>query len=91
MIRPYQYRPVWFYAMAYAGSWLPWFLGLYLGSEPEFARYAPLLNFIGLFGPIGASSVLVLTYQRPGAKAAIVHDGRSTPIPWSPYIGAAAW
>ena len=36
-------------------------------------------------------SVLVLTYQRPGAKAAIVHDGRSTPIPWSPYIGAAAW
>ena len=61
MIRPYQYRPVWSYAMAYAGSWLPWFLGLYLGSEPEFARYAPLLNFIGLFGPIGASSVLVLT------------------------------
>jgi hypothetical protein len=29
-------------------------------------------------------SVLVLTDQRPGAKAAIVHDGRSTPIPWSP-------
>ena len=36
-------------------------------------------------------SVLVLTYQQPGAKAAIVHDGRSTPIPWSPSIGAAAW
>ena len=36
-------------------------------------------------------SVLVLTYQQPGAKAAIMHDGRSTPIPWSPYIGAAAW
>jgi hypothetical protein len=35
--------------------------------------------------------VLVLTYQRPGAKAAIVHDGRSTPIPWSPSIAAAAW
>ena len=35
-------------------------------------------------------SVLVLTYQRPGAKAAIVHDGLSTPIPWSSYIGAAA-
>jgi hypothetical protein len=35
--------------------------------------------------------VLVLTYQRPGAKAAILHDGRSTPIPWSPYIGVAAW
>jgi hypothetical protein len=36
-------------------------------------------------------SILVLTYQRPGAKAAIVHDGRSTPIPWSPHIGLAAW
>jgi hypothetical protein len=36
-------------------------------------------------------SVLVLTYQRPGAKAAIVHDGRSTPIPWSPSIAVAAW
>jgi len=36
-------------------------------------------------------SVLVLTYQQSGAKAAIVHDGRSTPITWSPYIGAAAW
>ena len=35
--------------------------------------------------------LLVLTYQRPGAKAAIVHDGRSTPIPWSPHIGVAAW
>jgi hypothetical protein len=36
-------------------------------------------------------SVLVLTCQQPGAKAAIVHDGRSTPIPRSPYIGVAAW
>ena len=35
--------------------------------------------------------VLVLTYQQPGAKAAIVHDGRSTPLPWSPHIGVAAW
>ena len=39
----------------------------------------------------GDGRVLVLTYQRPGAKAAIVHDGRPTPIPWSPYIGVAAW
>jgi hypothetical protein len=35
--------------------------------------------------------ILVLTYQRPGAKAAIMHDGQPTPIPWSPYIGVAAW
>ena len=36
-------------------------------------------------------SVLVLTYQRPGTNATILHNGRSTPLPWSPYIGVAAW
>jgi hypothetical protein len=36
-------------------------------------------------------SVLVLTYQRPGAKAMIVREGRSDPIPWSPSITVAAW
>ena len=36
-------------------------------------------------------SVLVLTYLRPGTNATIVHDGRSTPIRWSPYITVAAW
>jgi membrane protease YdiL (CAAX protease family) len=59
--RPYDYRPVSFFVIAYAGSWLPWFYGLYLGSEPGFERYVALLNFMGLFGPIGASSFLVLT------------------------------
>jgi hypothetical protein len=38
-----------------------------------------------------AGSVLVVTYLRPGRNATILHDGRSTPIPWSPYIGIAAW
>jgi hypothetical protein len=36
-------------------------------------------------------SVLVLTYLRPGTNATIVHDGRSTSIPWSPSISVAAW
>jgi hypothetical protein len=36
-------------------------------------------------------SVLVLSYLRPGTNATIVHDGRSAPIPWSPYISVAAW
>jgi len=35
--------------------------------------------------------VLVVTYLRPGLNATILHGGRSTPLPWSPYIGAAAW
>jgi hypothetical protein len=36
-------------------------------------------------------SVLVLSYLQPGTNATIVHDGRPTPIPWSPYISVAAW
>jgi hypothetical protein len=36
-------------------------------------------------------SVLVLTYLKPGTNATIVHDGKSTPIPWSPSISVAAW
>jgi hypothetical protein len=35
--------------------------------------------------------VLVVTYLRPGRNAAILHGGRSTSLPWSPYIGSAAW
>jgi hypothetical protein len=38
-----------------------------------------------------SGSVLVVTYLRPGLNATILHDGRATPIPWSPYIGVAAW
>jgi hypothetical protein len=36
-------------------------------------------------------NVLVLTYLRPGTNATIVHDGKSTAVPWSPYISVAAW
>jgi hypothetical protein len=38
-----------------------------------------------------SGSVLVVTYLRPGLNATILHDGHATPIPWSPYIGVAAW
>src|SRR5262245_56204617 len=61
MTRPYEYRPVVFFLLAYLRSWLPWLLGLYLSSEPAFARYAAFVNFMGLFGPLGATSLLVLT------------------------------
>jgi hypothetical protein len=36
-------------------------------------------------------SILLLTSTRPGRNAAILDDGRYTPIPWSPGIGIAAW
>src|SRR5690349_10551036 len=51
MTRPYEYRPAWFFVLAFVGSWGPWLLGLYLGSEPGLGRYAALLNFMGLLGP----------------------------------------
>jgi hypothetical protein len=38
-----------------------------------------------------SGSTLVVTYLRPGRNATILHDGHATPIPWSPYIGVAAW
>jgi hypothetical protein len=36
-------------------------------------------------------STLVVTCLRPGLNATILDDGHATPIPWSPYIGVAAW
>jgi hypothetical protein len=36
-------------------------------------------------------SVLIVTFTRPGRNAVILHAGRDTPLPWSPYIGIAAW
>jgi hypothetical protein len=38
-----------------------------------------------------SGSVLIVTYLRPGLNATILHDGHATPVPWSPYIGVAAW
>lgn len=36
-------------------------------------------------------SLLVVTFLRPGRNATILHDGHQTRLPWSPYIGVAAW
>ena len=37
------------------------------------------------------ASLLVVTDLRPGPNATILHDGHATVLPWSPYIGVAAW
>jgi hypothetical protein len=37
------------------------------------------------------ASLLVVTDLRPGLNATILHDGHATVVPWSAYIGAAAW
>jgi uncharacterized protein len=57
----YKYRPVVFFVMAYVVTWIIWFLGVYVGSQPGYESYAGLFSFIGLVGPIGTALFLVLT------------------------------
>lgn len=61
MERPYQYRPALFFLLAYVLTWIPWLVGVYLGSVPGLDVYAPLFSFVGLLGPIGAALFLVFT------------------------------
>ena len=70
MKRAYEYRPALFFVMAYAVTWITWFLGVYIGSRPGFqAPYAGLFSFIGLLGPIGTSLFLVLTSSSAALKS----------------------
>ena len=55
--------------MAYAVTWITWFLGVYIGSRPGFEPYAGLFSFIGLLGPIGTSLFLVLTSSSAALKS----------------------
>ncbi len=38
-----------------------------------------------------SGSMLLVTDIRPGQNATVLRGGRSAPIPWSAYIGIAAW
>lgn len=69
MKRAYEYRPALFFVMAYAVTWITWFLGVYIGSRPGFEPYAGLFSFIGLLGPIGTSLFLVLTSSSAALKS----------------------
>jgi membrane protease YdiL (CAAX protease family) len=59
--KPNQYRPALFFLIAYAATWVPWFVGVYLGTRPGLEAYASLLSLVGLLGPIGATLFMVLT------------------------------
>ena len=65
---PYQYRAALFFLLAYAGAWIPWFFGVYLGSVPELKAYASLLS-VGLLGPIGAALALVFASGSEALKS----------------------
>ena len=69
MKRAYEYRPALFFVMAYAVTWITWFLGVYIGSRPGFEPYAGLFSFIGLLGPIGTTLFLVLTSSSAALKS----------------------
>jgi dolichyl-phosphate-mannose--protein O-mannosyl transferase len=37
--RNYEYRPVLFFLMAYIVTWIPWFFGVYVGSQAGLEAY----------------------------------------------------
>jgi hypothetical protein len=50
-----------------------------------------LSNYEEILYTNATGSMLLVTDTRPGQNATILQGGRTTPIPWSPYIGIAAW
>ncbi|MDA7949410.1 MAG: CPBP family intramembrane metalloprotease, partial [Hyphomicrobiaceae bacterium] len=79
----YEYKPARFFLMVYAGSWVPWFFGVYAGSRGQEA-FASLLSLVGLLAPIGVALTLVLTSgNRPlksDFKDRIINVRRIRPI-----------
>lgn len=57
----YEYRPARFFLIAYVATWIPWLVGIYLGTQPGLEAYAPLLSLVGLLGPIGATLFMVFS------------------------------
>lgn len=60
MRKTYHYRPARFFPLVYAGSWGPWFFGVYAGSRGQ-ETFASLSSLFGLLAPIGVALALVLS------------------------------
>jgi hypothetical protein len=56
--RRYAYRPVLFFVVAYAATWIPWSAAAW-ASQRGLEAYAVLFNLIGLLGPPGATLYLI--------------------------------
>ncbi len=56
----YEYRPVLFFFTAYVVTWIPWCLGVYVGSQEGLEAYAALVNLLGLLGPAAVALCLIL-------------------------------
>jgi membrane protease YdiL (CAAX protease family) len=67
--RNYEYWPVLFFLMAYVAAWVPWFLGVYAGSQRGLEAYASLFNLVGLLGPLAVALVLILTSGNKALKS----------------------
>jgi hypothetical protein len=55
--------------MAYVVTWIPWSLGVYVGSQKGLEAYAVLFNLIGLLGPIGVALFLIQTSGSEALKS----------------------
>jgi membrane protease YdiL (CAAX protease family) len=66
--RLYQYRPGRFFLIAYVATWIPWCVGINLGTQPGLEAYASLLSLVGLLGPIGATLFMVFSWGSAALK-----------------------
>jgi uncharacterized protein len=67
--RSYKYRPVFFFAAAYAATWIPWFLAVYAGGQKGWEPYASLLNLVGLMGPCAVALFLIFASGSAALKS----------------------
>jgi hypothetical protein len=58
-MRPYRYRPLAYFALAYLISWVPWAIAASAGAAS--AALAQLLGLAGLLGPTAATLLLIAT------------------------------
>jgi hypothetical protein len=50
-----RYKPVQFFALAYAATWIPWFIGAYATT------YGSILSLLGLIAPLAVALLMIFT------------------------------
>lgn len=70
MAKVYRYRPLAFFAIAFAGAWLCWGAGAYVATIPALKPYAMVFSLLGLIlGPTAATLLLVFGSGSVALKA----------------------
>jgi membrane protease YdiL (CAAX protease family) len=65
----HRYRPVAYFALVYAATWIPWLIGAYLARRPGGEVYGFVFNLIGLvLGPTGVALWFVFGSGSPALR-----------------------